>query len=106
MPQRQPADRIRNWERGAHAPQARYVPRLAAALGVDPVALYDVDPARPTLRVLRLARGLSLQQLAQLAGVPIMTCQRIEQGRGHRHDLTALNRVSRALGSPAGRQDA
>ncbi|RBY92457.1 XRE family transcriptional regulator [Blastococcus sp. TF02-8] len=100
------ADRIRDWERGAHAPQARYVPRLAAALGVDPVALYDVDPARPTLRVLRLARGLSLQQLAQLTGVPIMTCQRIEQGRGHRHDLTALNRVSRALGSPAGRQDA
>ena len=54
------ADRIRDWERGAHAPQARYVPQLAAALGVDPVALYDVDPARPTLRVLRLARGLSL----------------------------------------------
>ncbi|TFV66533.1 UNVERIFIED_ORG: XRE family transcriptional regulator [Bacillus sp. AZ43] len=96
------ADRVRDWERGAHAPQARYVPRLAAALGVDPVALYDVDPARPTLRVLRLARGLSLEQLAQLAGVPIMTCQRIEQGRGHRHDLTALNRVSRALGIPAG----
>jgi transcriptional regulator with XRE-family HTH domain len=78
------------------------VPRLAAALGVDPVVLYDVDPARPTLRVLRLARGLSLQQLAQQAGVPIMTCQRIEQGWGHGHDLTALNRVSRALGIPAG----
>ena len=94
------ADRIRDWERGAHAPQARYVPRLAAALDVDPVVLYDVDPARPPLRVLRLARGLSLQQLAELARVPIMTCHRIEQGRGHRHDLTALNRVSRVLGIP------
>jgi anti-anti-sigma factor len=62
------ADRIRDWERGAHAPQARYVARLAAALGVDPVVLYDVDPARPPLRVLRLARGVSLQQLAELAG--------------------------------------
>ncbi len=90
-------DRIRDWERGSHAPQARYVPRLAAALGVDPVVLYDVDPARPPLRVLGLARGLSLQQLAELAGVSIMTCQRIEQGRGHRHDLTALNRMSRVL---------
>lgn len=77
MPQRQPADRIRDWERGAHAPQARYVPRLAAALGVDPVVLYDVDPTLPTLRVRRLARGLSLQQLAQLAEVPIMMRQRI-----------------------------
>jgi transcriptional regulator with XRE-family HTH domain len=27
------ADRVRDWEGGAHAPQARYVPRLAAALG-------------------------------------------------------------------------
>jgi len=40
--------------------------------------------------------------LAELAGVPIMTCQRIEQGRDYRHDLTALNRVSRALGLPKG----
>ena len=93
------ADRIRDWERGVHAPQARYVPRLAAALGVDPVELYDVDPARPPLQVLRLARGLSLQQLAAHAGVPVMTCQRLENGRGHRHNRTALKRVSRVLGA-------
>lgn len=95
-------DRIRDWEQGVHAPQARHVPRLAAALGVDPLVLYDVDPARPSLRVLRLTRGLSLQQLAEHAGVPVMTCQRIEQGRGHRHDRTALHRVSRVLGVPVG----
>ncbi|WP_324276970.1 helix-turn-helix domain-containing protein [Blastococcus brunescens] len=78
------------------------MPRLTSDLRVDPVVLYDVDPALPTLRVRRLARGLSLQQVAQLAEVPIMMRQRIEQGRGHRHDLTALDRVSCALGIPAG----
>jgi transcriptional regulator with XRE-family HTH domain len=69
---------------------------------VDPVVLYDADPTRPPLRVLRLAGGLSLQELAGQAGVPIMTCQRIEQGRGGRRDRTALNRVSQVLGVPAG----
>ena len=94
------ADRVRDWERGVHAPRATYVPRLAAALAVEPLALYDVDPSRPPLAVLRRARGLSLQRLAAAAGVPLMTCHRIEQGTA-RPDTAVLARLSTALGVPA-----
>src|SRR5688572_12120950 len=35
--------RIRVWETGLERPRPRFVPRLAAALGVDPLHLLDVD---------------------------------------------------------------
>lgn len=96
------ADRIKDWELGVHAPQPRHVPALAGAVGIDPVWLYDVDPRAAPLALLRRVRGLSLQQLSAAAGVPLMTCQRLEQGRG-RPDPAVLGRLAAALGVPVGR---
>jgi transcriptional regulator with XRE-family HTH domain len=55
---------------------------LAAALGVEPLELFDVDPADPPLSALRLAAGLSLPDMQPVAAVPVMTYQRLERGIG------------------------
>jgi transcriptional regulator with XRE-family HTH domain len=47
--------RVRVWESGLERPRPRFVPRVAAALGVDPLYLLDVDAGDPPLAALRLA---------------------------------------------------
>src|SRR3954464_10426345 len=72
--------RIRVWEMGLERPRPRYVPRLAAALGVDPVYLLGVDSDDPPLAALRLAAGLATNE-ATAPGVSVMTYVRLEDGR-------------------------
>jgi transcriptional regulator with XRE-family HTH domain len=72
--------RIRVWEMGLERPRPRYVPRLAAALGVDPVHLLDVDSGDPPLAALRLAAGLATNEMAA-PGLSVMTYVRLEDGR-------------------------
>ncbi len=43
--------RLRVWESGLERPRPRFIPRLAAALGVDPLHLLDVDPDAPPWRL-------------------------------------------------------
>jgi hypothetical protein len=38
--------RIGAWERGIDTPSATYIPTLARVLGVEPLALFDIDPGR------------------------------------------------------------
>lgn len=72
---------IRAWETGRTAhPRPPLVPRLAAALGVDPLTLLDVDPADPPLAALRLAAGLSVHDVAAAAGTSSMRYYRLEAG--------------------------
>jgi DNA-binding XRE family transcriptional regulator len=72
--------RIRVWERGLERPRPRIVPRLAAALGVDPLYLLDVDLDDPPLAALRLAAGLATNQVTG-PGLSVMTYVRLEDGR-------------------------
>lgn len=72
--------RIRLWESGLERPQPRFVPRLAATLGVDPLGLLDVDSEDPPLAALRLAAGLAANEM-QAPGVSVMTYMRLENGR-------------------------
>ncbi|WP_100500241.1 helix-turn-helix transcriptional regulator [Geodermatophilus chilensis] len=72
--------RIRVWEMGLERPRPRYVPRLAAALGVDPVYLLGVDSGDPPLAALRLAAGLATNEVTA-PGVSVMTYVRLEDGR-------------------------
>jgi DNA-binding XRE family transcriptional regulator len=72
--------RIRVWETGLERPRPRYVPRLAAALGVDPLHLLDVDPDDPPLAALRLAAGLATNEVTA-PGMSVMTYVRLEDGR-------------------------
>ena len=72
--------RIRVWETGLERPRPRFVPRLAAALGVDPLYLLDVDRDDPPLAALRLAAGLATNEVTG-AGLSVMTYVRLEDGR-------------------------
>ncbi len=72
--------RIRVWESGLERPRPRFVPRLAAALGVDPLHLLDVDPDDPPLAALRLAAGRATNEVTA-PGLSVMTYVRLEDGR-------------------------
>lgn len=72
--------RIRLWELHYEAPQPRFVPLLAAAVDVDPLHLLEVDPDDPPLVALRLAAGLTIEQMGA-PGMSVMTYQRLEAGR-------------------------
>jgi transcriptional regulator with XRE-family HTH domain len=69
--------RIRVWETGLERPRPRFVPRLAAAVGVDPLYLLDVDLDDPPLAALRLAAGLATNEVTG-AGLSVMTYVRLE----------------------------
>ncbi len=73
--------RVRSWERGAEQPSVSRVSRLALALGIDPLEMYEGDPARPPLALLRRIAGLTLKELAQTTGLSYARCQRLEQGQ-------------------------
>lgn len=72
--------RIRLWELAYESPQPRFVPQLAAAVKVEPLHLLDVDPDDPPLAALRLAAGLTIEQMGA-PGMSVMTYQRLEAGR-------------------------
>lgn len=72
--------RIKLWEDGAERPRPSFVPLLAAAVGVDPLHLLDVDPQDPPLAALRIAAGLATTQMAR-PGLSVMSYQRIEGGQ-------------------------
>ncbi len=72
--------RIRVWETGLERPRPRFVPRLAAALSVDPLHLLDVDSDDPPLAALRLAAGLATNEVSA-SGLSVMTYVRLEDGR-------------------------
>ncbi len=72
--------RIKLWEEGAERPRPSFVPRLAAAVGVNPLHLLDVDPEDPPLAALRIAAGLATTDMAR-PGLSVMSYQRIEGGR-------------------------
>src|SRR3954451_22022301 len=69
--------RIRVWETGLERPRPRFVPRLAPAVGVDPLYLLDVDRDDPPLAALRLAAGLATNEVTG-AGLSVMTYVRLE----------------------------
>src|SRR3712207_9275792 len=81
--------RIRVWETGLERPRPRFVPRLAAALGVDSLYLLDVDAGDPPLAALRPAAGFATNQVTA-PGLSVMTYARLDRksvGSGKSVDL-------------------
>ena len=90
--------RVRVWELGLERPRPRFVPRLAAAVGIDPLHLLDVDPDDPPLAALRLAAGLATNEMGA-PGVSVMTYVRLEDGRpGTEPTADAVHAVAGLLG--------
>ena len=89
--------RIRVWETGLERPRPRFVPRLAAAVGVDPLYLLDVDLDDPPLAALRLAAGLATNEVTG-AGLSVMTYVRLEDGRPADPSPKVIAAISQVLG--------
>lgn len=90
--------RVRVWELGLERPRPRFVPRLAAAVGIEPLHLLDVNPDDPPLAALRLAAGLATNEM-RAPGVSVMTYVRLEDGRpGTDPTADAVRAVARLLG--------
>lgn len=98
--------RIRVWETGLERPRPRFIPRLAVALGVEPLYLLDADPDDPPLAALRLAAGRATNEMAA-PGVSVMTYVRLEDGRpGAAPSATVVTAVAGVLGVDVARVEA
>ncbi len=85
--------RIWQWERGAEQPRPRYIPELAKALDVEPLELLDGNPAQPTISALRLAAGLTRDDVWERAAITKMTYNRIDRGVGARQPDPSIVRA-------------
>lgn len=93
-------DRVGLWERGEARPQPRVIPLLAQALRIDPLALLGGTSDTPDLTRLRVAAGMSLQDMAARVGLPVSSYHRLER-RGSPRDGLEPERV-RALAAALG----
>jgi transcriptional regulator with XRE-family HTH domain len=89
--------RIGAWERGIDSPSATYIPTLARVLGIEPLALFDVDPASPPFTALRMAGGLTLQALSEATGISYTSLYRMGRGVARVPD-DAAERLAETLG--------
>lgn len=72
--------RVSEWERGHTEPRASRLPAVARAVGVDPLQLVAEDYDHLDLEALRMAAGLSRQDLAAAIGMTLPRYQRLESG--------------------------
>lgn len=72
--------RIGAWERGVDAPSAPYIPTLARLLDLEPLSLFEVDPAGAAIYGEGLAAGLTLQALADAVGLSYTSLYRMVRG--------------------------
>jgi transcriptional regulator with XRE-family HTH domain len=70
---------------------------LARVLGVEPLALFDVDQARPPFTALRLASGCTLQALSEATGISYTSLHRMARGVARVPD-DAAERLAETLG--------
>ena len=89
--------RIGAWERGIDTPSATYIPILARVLRVEPLELFDVDPAAPPFTALRMAAGLTLQALSEATGISYTSLHRMARGVAKVPD-DAAERLAQTLG--------
>jgi hypothetical protein len=80
-------------------PSAPYIPALARLLDLEPLVLYEVDPAAPPFTALRLAAELTLEALTDATGISYTSLNRMD---GARCDGTAGRRGGPACHGAAG----
>jgi len=91
--------RVSAWEQGRSIPRPETLHKLAAALGVDVAALFDVGPGGVGVRELRLEAGLTMDQLARRVSVSVPTVQRWEYGDFKRlPPVATIDLAAQALG--------
>lgn len=89
------------WERGVMTPRPRLIPKLAAAIGMDALEFLAVDPASPTLEDMRLAAGLTMQEVADQLEISLWRYRGIETGSTRREPPAELiGELARILAVP------
>jgi transcriptional regulator with XRE-family HTH domain len=76
--------RISDWERGVIAPRPDQMPKLAAAIGLDALEFLAADPAAPSVEDMRLASGLTMDEVAARVGISRSRYRGIEIGATRR----------------------
>lgn len=92
--------RVALWERGEARPQARMIPLVAAALGVEPMSLLTGSSKDPDLTRLRVAAGFNLEEMAARTGLPITSYHRLERRGAPQGGVepTVVKAIADALG--------
>lgn len=91
---------VYRWENGETLPRPGTFQRLAVLLGVPAEQLLGAQGRALSLFEARLCAGLSTQELAQAAGMAMMTYNRLERGNARRVDPQGLARLAAALHRP------
>lgn len=82
--------RVSEWERGVLTPRPNVMPKLAAAIGMDALEFLAADPAAPTLEDMRLAAGLTMQEVADQLGISLRRYRGVEIGSTRRDPAEPL----------------
>lgn len=94
--------RVSEWERGVMMPRPNVMPRLAAAVGMDALEFLAADPESPTLEDMRLAAGLTMQEVAEQLGVSVLRYRGVESGSTRRDPATqVVDQLARIFAVPA-----
>lgn len=92
-------ERVSRWERGASAPRAEVLHRIADVLNITSADLLVPVAGGPDLRRLRVLAGLSARQVAEETHVSVPTYARWESGQLDRMpSQVALEALARVLG--------
>ncbi len=84
--------RVSEWERGVMTPRPGLIPKIAAAIGMDALAFLAADSSVPSLEDMRLAAGLTMDELAEQVGISRYRYRGIEIGAVQREPADELVR--------------
>lgn len=94
--------RVSEWERGVMIPRPNVMPRLAAAVGLDALQFLAADPNSPTLEDMRLAAGLTMQEVADQLEISLLRYRGVESGSTRRDPSGQLvAQIARIFAVPA-----
>lgn len=94
--------RVSEWERGVMTPRPNMMPKLAAAIGMDALKFLAVDPNSPALEDMRLAAGLTMQDVADRLGISLLRYRGMESGSTRRDpSIEVVDQLARIFAVPA-----
>jgi transcriptional regulator with XRE-family HTH domain len=94
--------RVSEWERGVLTPRPELMPKLAAAIGLDALEFLSADPASPSLEDMRLAAGLTMDEVAEKLGISRRRYRGVEIGATRRDPADdVVENLARVFAVPA-----
>lgn len=93
--------RVSEWERGVMMPRPGLIPKIASAIGMDPLEFLAADGASPSLEDMRLAAGLTMDEVADQLGISRYRYRGIEIGSVRRDPpVDVIQQLARIFAVP------